>query len=398
MKTLWELVCDRPNEEWDVYDLSKNMAISIHDIFLNPNGPPNCAKWEWDINEIAYREDVTWELIISDKNPWKENLAFNYNPNITWDTIINSPERNWKPEEISANPHITWKIMFNNPHGPFKDPKWKWEFCEICKNLSMTFNDIYGYIDKLNVNYTKYYDYREECLVYDEDEFKTKYILDQIGQHIPLLNIIDNIDLDWNWRIISSRDDLTWNFIKTAIDSKKEISWFGISRSSAITWDIVLTNLHLPWDWTFLARNPSIMLDVTISTIDENYPLWEKNAIETCNSHVSIVNHPNIEFNCKYASESPNITIKDIIDNPHIKWNYEMLSANQMNYWFSSNNNRQKLAKKTSNLIKDELENRVYHPSNHPAAYLPMNEARDHPLYSLTPQEVKTLHQQIVDN
>lgn len=414
IRTLWDLVWDRPNEDWDTSGLSSNMAINISDIFANPNGPPGRIGWQWQIDQIAVREDVTWEMITSDYNPWKHNSLFHKNPNITWKNIMDSIKNNWphkwKSSEISSNPNITWKIMLDNPYGPYKDPHWKWDFCGVCSNECITFDNIYNNLHKLNI----YYEIadRWNFVIIDDDVVKKQqYIIDYMSDHISLSIIVDNIDYNWDWNTISIRDDLEWSFIKIAIDNDKELNWDVISMSSAVTWDNIMENLHLPWSWMYVSHNPNITFDIFITGINEHIIQFD---MLMCFYNLS--NNPNIDINIikKYPdgttinlnnidkliynwdyneiSISPNITIKDIVDNPNIPWNYKAISCNEMNYWFSSNYNRRKLAKKTSNAIKDELENRVFHPSNHPGNYMSIDELKDHPLIHHTPQEVKLLY------
>ena len=391
MRTLWDLICDRPNEEWGVYDLSSNMAISIHDIFLNPNGPPGRTEpWEWDLDFIAIREDVTWEMITSDKNPWKDDFIFNKNPNITWKNIIGSPERNWKPEEISSKPNITWKIMLNNPYGPYNDHEWQWDSECVLFNPNITLKILKEDIYTLNTDFK----WRKSW----------EHMVSALSYAASLLDISANMDLNWCWNSISFRNDLTWSFIKKAADNNKDLNWYGISESTAITWDIIIANINYRWEWLFISQNPNITFDIIKNnpnkSIDGKCPQW---------SSIDIFRNPNATLNwtnscfdwmdsqsyqlfhyCIFLS--PNITIKNIINNPDIKVDYKTLSCNNMDYTFSSNYYRKKLANKTSALIKDELENRVYHPSQHPSNYLSIDEAKIHPLFHFTPKEVKSYY------
>lgn len=409
MKTLWDLVCARPNEDWNEFYLSKNMAININDIFANPNGIPGRINWNWRVDLIAIREDVTWEMIISDKNPWKNDRLFNQNHNITWKNIILSIDdgwpHKWTPEDISSNPNITWKIMIDNPYGPYNDPNWKWDFSGVCSNKSISFNDIYYNLHTININNV----YPDPYIGYvniEDEESRSSCALNYMGDHVRIEDISNNINLSWNWNSISFRKDLTWSFIKKAIDSNKDLNWYGISDSTAVTLDIIKANLKLLWSWWFVAQNPNITLDLIWDNLSNGMhwyydyicrnPNINIDDIKKYSTHDMMIKiHENDEWNYSCSSGSPNIKVKDIINNPDIKWNYHTLSTNKMDYWFSSNYNRQKLANKISNTIKDELEKRVCHPSRHPATWIPWNELKEHPFANMTSHDVKELFDQV---
>ena len=89
--------------------------------------------------------------------------------------------------------------------------------------------------------------------------------------------ILDNLDINWNWKIIS--------------------------QTEIVTWDIVCNNPYLPVDFACLCKNSNISWDI-------------------------IKNNPEKLNNFWYISQNPNITIEIIENNFDLTWNWECLSNN----------------------------------------------------------------------
>jgi hypothetical protein len=90
-----------------------------------------------------------------------------------------------------------------------------------------------------------------------------------------------------------------------------------LSGSYNITWEIVINNPNLPWDYDQLSLNPNITWDI-------------------------VKNNPDKPWNYDYLSENPNITWDIVINNPDKPWNYYYLSKNTNITWDIVKNNLDK--------------------------------------------------------
>jgi hypothetical protein len=89
-------VLDYPDKPWNWDELSRNINITLTNIFDHPDKP-----WDWD-----------W---ISE------------NPNITFKDVLDHPDKSWNWDELSRHPNITFKDVFNHSNKP-----WNWHI--ICIN------------------------------------------------------------------------------------------------------------------------------------------------------------------------------------------------------------------------------------------------------------------------
>ena len=83
--------------------------------------------------------------------------------------------------------------------------------------------------------------------------------------------IKQHIDKPWNFNILSSNPNITW---ETVIDNpdyvivptnrnirnqNKRLNYIGLSENPNVTWDIIIANQNKPWNYTNLSRNPNVL-------------------------------------------------------------------------------------------------------------------------------------------
>ncbi len=103
------------------------------------------------------------------------------------------------------------------------------------------------------------------------------------------------------------------------------------------------------------------------------------------------------KFYCDWyhISRNPNITweiIKDNLDNPKCKWDFTMISGNNMNQpFYKSKIYKKSLTKNITHAIFDELVQITCHPIRHPINYMNTHEVIDHPYSNLTQLELRNM-------
>ena len=90
-----------------------------------------------------------------------------------------------------------------------------------------------------------------------------------------MIDIVNNIDLPWDFKAMSNNPNLTMEFINK-YDIQKW-AWSSISKNKNITtWGIVQENPSYPWNYNGLALNPNITWDI----IKENLHLFSNLKIQ----------------------------------------------------------------------------------------------------------------------
>ena len=360
-----KMITDNPTYEWDWEALSSNPNIT--ETFVEKN-----INKHWDWYELAEHPNITWDFIKYYKqhgntrfslkhamykyssNP---NIDFNIvkaqtnaqldmdalsaNPKITWDDVKNNPKLGWNYRTLSANQNITWNII--------KENKTYWNYNSTDNEESNSRENV-EYI--IEWDYKHYLLYNPNCTWTDfKDMLKTlkkirgsihrflhEYIHEILKQPYITLTIVKKNPklfpanklhyLSWNpnitWNDVVNNPDIRWNYLP-------------LSQNQHITWDIIEANPTKPWDYIFIAHNPNITWDI----IEAN---------------------PTKPWYYLIYSSNPNITWDIVSQHPEYDWAITALLKNKMGKRESSIKNM-KRAKIRSNTIRQNLIAAAWHPT-----------------------------------
>jgi len=153
----------------------------------------------------------------------------------------------------------------------------------------------------------------------DEWRIPPQYIEDYVKPHIS----IDVCRENPTWRIVSIMSGIaTWEEIMNNPDIQWD--WAEVSANPNITWDIIKSNLHFPWEVNALARNPNITLDMYNNSTMARNP-------NVCKSwDWELIDRGIVEYGWTwwYISQNPNLTWEIVWNNRERPWNFMALSMN----------------------------------------------------------------------
>jgi len=158
------------------------------------------AELDWTYNIIfecsrAYPMHIA--SMIPDRATWTE---FVFNPNFTWDFLIHHINRTWRWYEVMRQATILMPLSV---------------FELIISRPGVSLNEILSYYSRSAV---------------PNIDIVRKYRLNMtyISRNMPLSDIINNLDVPWDWTSVSSR---------------------------ALRYPDIKDHLHLPWHWPTLSRS-----------------------------------------------------------------------------------------------------------------------------------------------
>jgi hypothetical protein len=274
----WDIIKSNPDYPWVWKDVSSNPNITWDIIRDNPE-----IKWDWKI--ISRRKNITWDIIRSNSDyPWVWKDV-SLNPNITWDIIKSNPQYEWYITDFSGNKNFTYDnlkeyqekkiqlstyvILRNNTNIPIEELV-KLADKKDCDNLSFNPNITIDIIKQHPHGNWNIYIYPE--LLIQNIRRGSKIDLNHLHFHelLTLKHIFSNLDLKWDWKIISSREFITWDIVS----KYPQIPWNykTLSSNPNINLSIVKNNPDMPWDYINVLNNPS----VTYDDIKYNLEEWMK--------------------------------------------------------------------------------------------------------------------------
>jgi hypothetical protein len=100
------------------------------------------------------------------------------------------------------------------------------------------------------------------------------------------------------WRELTANPNITWEYV---LENKTvRWNWYGLSKNSSITWDIVKKNKNKPWSWYYLSQNSNITLDIVLKNPEEP---WNQNGLHL-NPNIYKTNKP--KFHRKFLPHDKN--------------------------------------------------------------------------------------------
>jgi hypothetical protein len=234
-----------------------------------------------------YNHKSLWEFLNTNHIPqfrefWNNNVVWYHlssNPNTDL-YIINAIEklyRPWNNGSLCRNPHITEEYFLEN-----KTYLLSCHYISENPNISIEFLKkhglFYDYLYSANASITWNY-------VVAHPEIKWDYEFMSANPNINIKIVLSNIHLPWDFFTLSRNRGIKWE----DIIANPQLDWnkSQVSENPNITIQIVLDNLNYGWSFPVLTRNPGIT--------------WQ-----------DILANPQIPWDYEIASENPNITFEDI--------------------------------------------------------------------------------------
>lgn len=284
----WQYIRANVHIPWDWIHISENPNITWEIIKNNP-----LYNWYWF--NVSRNPSITWETIennmnLSNKNfigfPAWSKAGIRQNPNISWEIIFNNME--FIDENPDNNPiipyynsnlddyvrdtsNLTLNIIRNNP-------AYRWNMPHILKNPNIL---------------------KDYCSQNSSIEFSLRNFIQEIAK----LKMHHRI---YNYESISYNDALTWEIIQAnpVIYGGVNWKWDHISSNPNITWEIIQSDLNIPWNKNVVLENPNITWEI----IEENIYIFENKmaskklslpnfSVNPNLTYEIVINNPKIKWN-----------------------------------------------------------------------------------------------------
>lgn len=224
--------------------MARSIPETLERLSLSPDNIPDEL-----LLSLLKNPNIPWEQALRLKDMITDDFlrimswsALSSHPGLTWNFLREHTSYAWDWYQLSKHPNITLEMIHSS--WQLIDVNWMW--AGIAKNPNVSIEDLERYAP----------DPRHHLI------------------HSPRLT----------WRHIVQRDIRSaWN-------------WRELSKSPAITWNIVQEHPEIIWDWKSLSENPNIDPEFILSTLN-TYP-WDWQGIV----------------------KNPNLTWKTIRRHPRLEW------------------------------------------------------------------------------
>ena len=223
-----------PNPKWRISTLSMNSKITMKIIKNNMD-----IKWDWKL--LSYNSNITMKDIEDNLNmPWRWNYIL-YNPNISINMIEKYPSKRWNFIKYINNYKYINRVDAIIPY-----------ILEQCQYNKLDFSTMFCYA---TMEIIKRY-----------PNIKWGWYIVSRSDGIKMEDIENNIDLPWDFSMISLNPNLTIKFVKNHINESRDWDWDFISSNSNITMEDIENNPKLPWNFDYISRN----INLTVKFIEKN--------------------------------------------------------------------------------------------------------------------------------
>lgn len=248
----------------------------------------------------------------NDQNPYilNSNNRIAMHENLTIDIILDNQDMYWKYSHIILNTNIPIKDILDHLELP-------WVFDSISKR-KMTIKE-FEYINE--INRTRNLNIRWDYSILIQNPHFIDYIF-------------DHSELPWDYIKLSFNTAVTIGIIL----NHPEIPWdfCSLSQYAKLSLQDVIDHPEFPWDHLYLSINKNIrMSDIIDDLLNGQQISWDYHAITLRNDvdidHILVLNHFLVSYRVshfKRLSICAKITIKDVISNSNLPWNYRYLSMN----------------------------------------------------------------------
>ena len=274
----------------------------------------------WDVDELSKRKDITEKIIVDYDSliPWNVHEGLSKNGALTFKFIIEHPTWDWNYDSLSSNRHIPFNYIAEtkNVH--------KWNWVKISSRKDIQWKWLFEHFDLLpwngpalikNIGWPT-------ILKNLSDEKWNQTLFPR--QSAPLNFIVQHPEIKWNMSLISHRTSWEQIIQFPALNW----CWRTLSKRSDITETLIQKNLTY-WNWTVLSSNKNIPFEWIKKTYKSKNYKWVWSG--------GIVNNPSLDLQF----------IHDTWDEKKDKeWSWKLMSGNR----FLSDQ-----GKDVQNLINGEL-------------------------------------------
>ena len=281
---------DNINRHWNWDDLSL-ICISYPEFVLEN------INYNWNFHKMSKEQDVFYLVT--------------RNPSLPW---------NWESISLYQN-NISSKVL--------KYPDFPWDWNYVSMNINITFEDVIALHES---SYSSYIDWN----TLSNNKNVVKYAIEfpnlpwkwyMVSKHDVDLHLLpyEIIDKHVHWKYASDNVNLTTEFIAEHID--RRWNWRKLSENESVTAELVSKFINKPWDWTSLSYRPEIIFELY-----QKYPKkkLDINCIirnpRTTWDHV--VTNDWVPWNYSYLSGQNKVMFDFIEKHPDKPWNWALLSMN----------------------------------------------------------------------
>jgi hypothetical protein len=84
----------------------------------------------------------------------------------------------------------------------------------------------------------------------------------RLSSLISLDEIEENLQYHWNWYIISTRQDLTFDFVKRLINKYNQFDFDALSSHRAIPIEYMIEHYYMDWDWNIVSLYKKLSIEI----------------------------------------------------------------------------------------------------------------------------------------
>lgn len=227
----WEIVLENTDKPWDY---SKNLL-------LNPNITFEIIQNNQDLFRFSYYESEHYKNQFYNSDYENPYYIYSSNPNLTWDIVLDNPDFKWNYYALSGNKNITWDIYDNNNTH-------KWNCYILVNNPNIDWNIMQN-------KYKKFY-----------------YFMHNVSSNpnITWKIIKDNPDVlgnrwKWNYHFLICNPNITFEIIQNYL-KKYILDGSSISLNPNLTWDNIINNPDIKWDFNVILNTIELPLEIYLIT------------------------------------------------------------------------------------------------------------------------------------
>lgn len=308
-----------PVSSWDWTLLSALAPCQM--VLQNPDWP-----WHW-YTLAVHNPNVTWSFILSNPQlPWawlhfkpgfsidiaaSHRDSYNWNwysisvyvglddvlqhPGLPWDWNSLTTNRNIPLADILRHPELPWsldmlEIRKEWEHKPNKEYEECWTLLRHCAGLFPT------------TVYKKFERDLRHCQ-WTKNDFFVRSIARGICKHeaITFQHVLDNPGMPWNWAGVSANPGLTWADVEAHPGCPW--NWGELSGHHEVNIARVRAHLQQPWDWRKLSCNAGLRMEDIFATCGQ----------------------PGFHWDWHSVSLNPNLTWEHVCARPDVPWDWGSL-------------------------------------------------------------------------
>lgn len=212
----------------------------------------------WNHYQLSTNSNINLKLIKKYPQIYWDKRGCCNNPNITFSEIIGHPELLLNITELSRTHKLTLEFILDHVNDPLD---WGSICTQPCLNYKIIKKhgfdkkikilDFYNMFCKRNINLSF-----NDVLLNPNEEWNA-----HIGSHpnISLEIIETNLEFFHGFHV-ANNPNIDWENYQTLCNQQNwHLDWY--SKNPNITIDIVVSNLHITWNWLFLSENKSLSFE-----------------------------------------------------------------------------------------------------------------------------------------